>query len=350
MKKICSLLLSLCLIVSIFSLQGCNKKTDLKKFTDYSFDFFDTVTTIIGYEKNEKTFKANCEVIKNELMRYHKLYDIYTEYDGINNLCSLNKKKGGLHSKLLVDTEIVSLLNFSKEIYEKTFGKVNVAFGNVLSLWHEERTYGIKYPEKAKLPDEKKLKAAAEHTDISKIIIETDSVFIEDNEMTLDVGAVAKGYATEKVAEFMMKKGFKSYLLNVGGNVRALSPQPDGKKWKIGIENPDTDDQDNPYIEYLELSDMSLVTSGSYHRFYTVNGKNYNHIIDTDSLMPAENFTSVSVICKSSALADAFSTALFCMSLEDGKKLARLEKFEAMWVLKNGKQVYTDNFKSYCTK
>ncbi len=349
MKKITSLFL----IFLILSLVGCKKEIKKQKFTDYSFEYFDTVTTIVGYEENEEVFKKNCEKIKDELSKYHKLYDIYSLYTSINNLASINSTKNGEHTPQKVEKEIIDLINFSKEVYHKTDKKVNIAFGSVLSIWHTARENGIKNPESASLPDKNALEAAAKHTNIDDIIVNNDSntVFLKDGEMALDVGAIAKGYAVEAVAQFMKENGFNSYILNVGGNVRTLDAKPDGKAYTVGIENPDKNDTENPYIEYLSLENMSLVTSGNYQRFYTVSGKNYNHIIDTTTLYPAENFTSVSVLCESSALADAYSTALFCMSYSEGAKLvADTDGLEAMWVYKNGNKKYSDGFKKYTVK
>lgn len=345
MKKILSVLLAvLCL-----SLSACGVKTAKKeKFTDYTFDYFDTVTTIVGFEENKEKFDLNCDIIKEKLGFYHKLFNIYNKYDGINNLAVINESKEPVTS----DKEIIEMLKFCEEMFKQTNGKVNVAMGSVLSLWHNYRTAGLKDTENAQLPPMDKLLSASNHTDINNLIInETDNtVFIDDSDMSLDVGAIAKGYAVEQTALFMEQSGITGYILNVGGNVRIVGIRPDGEKWKIGIENPDTDNSDNPYAEYLLLDGMSLVTSGSYQRFYTVNGKNYHHIIDPETLMPAEYFASVSVLTKSSALADALSTALFTMSYEDGLKL--IEKFsltEAMWITPDGEKLYSSGFKSYCT-
>jgi len=165
--------------------------------------------------------------------------------------------------------------------------------------------------------------------------------------MTLDVGAIAKGYAVEETAKWMKEQGIEGYILNVGGNVRIIGARPDGKGWTVGIENPETDSE-NGYIVYLSFNDMSLVTSGSYQRFYVVDGKSYHHIINPDTLYPAENFLSVSVLCESSAMADALSTALFSMTLDEGKNLIeKMENTEVLWVLPDGKQEMTKGFKNY---
>lgn len=349
MKRITSLFL----IFLILTLVGCKKEAKSQKFTDYTFEYFDTVTTIIGYEETEEIFKKNCEKIKTELYKYHKLYDIYKLYSNENNLASINATQNGGHAKLTVDKEIIDLIAFSKEIYTKTNGKVNIAFGSVLSIWHNFREDGLNNPESATLPEKKTLDEAAKHTNIDDVIIDknNNTVYLKDSKMSLDVGAIAKGYAVEAVAQFMKKNGFTSYILNVGGNVRTLDKKPDGKNYTVGIENPDKSDTENPYIEYLSIENMSLVTSGNYQRYYTVAGKNYNHIIDTTTLYPAENFVSVSVLCESSALADAYSTALFCMSYDEGKRLVKeTDGLEAIWVLENGDKKYSDGFKKYTVK
>lgn len=343
MKGIFSFVL---VFILLFSLSGCKGKKE--KFTDYSFDCFDTVTTIIGFEEDKKIFNEVCNFIKEELYEYHKLYNIYNSYEGVKNLYTINKEK----TVSGVDSRIIELLLFCKEIHTLTNGKTNVAFGAVLKPWHDCREAGLNNPETAYLPDMLALEEAAKHTNINNLVIdkETSTVTLNDSEMLLDVGAVAKGYAVECVAKKLSEKGIKGYLLNVGGNIKIVGERPDNQKWVVGIENPDTS-EDLPYIEYLGLDKYSLVTSGNYQRFYTVNGKNYHHIIDTKTNMPSAYFNMVSVICEDSGKADALSTALFCMKIEDGKKLVNsLDGVEAMWVFNNGEKHFSAHFLDYKSK
>ena len=347
MKRICSLLL---VIVALINIAGCNK-TKKEKFTDYSFDYFDTVTIIVGYEESKDVFDSNCEKIKKLLEEYHQLYNIYNTYDGVNNLCAVNKTVDGEHVELTVDDKIIEMLQYAKEMHDVTNGNMNVAMGSVLSIWHNYRENGINDPASATIPPLDQLMTAADHTDIDDLIIDSENktVYLADPEMKLDVGAVAKGYAVEKAAEWMAEQGINGYSLNVGGNIRIVGKRDDGNKWKVGIENPDTTDTELPYIEYLMLEDMSVVTSGNYQRFYEVDGKRYHHIIDPETLMPGDNFRSVTVVCKSSALGDALSTALFNMNYEEG--VALLEKFrdaEALWVFPDGEIKHSLRFKKYC--
>lgn len=344
MKKI----LSLFLAVICLTFSACGKSSIKKeKFTDYSFDYFDTVTTIVGFEKNKEEFLANCTVIKQKLEEYHKLFDIYTKYENLNNLAFVNESD----TPVAVDSIIIDMLEFSKEMYKKTDGKVNVAMGSVLSIWHDYRTSGLNEPQNAELPPIDQLNNAAKHINIDNLLINNNTVYLGDSEMSLDVGAIAKGYAVEQTAIFMEESGIVGYILNVGGNVRIVGSRPDGEKWKVGIENPDTENKEKPYAEYLLLDSMSLVTSGSYQRFYTVNGKNYHHIINPETLMPAEYFASVSVLTKSSAVADAYSTALFTMDYKKGRELIEnTPDTEALWIMPNGEKRYSSGFEKYCAE
>ncbi len=347
MKKILSLLMTAVTVLLLFS--GCTAKKK-EKFNAYYFDYFDTATTITGYCDSKEEFDSICLEIKDMLQEYHRLFTIYNRYDGINNLVTVNDVKNGSHSVVKVDRKIIDLLLFAKQMYKETDGKVNVAMGSVLKIWHNYRAWGLDNPQKAELPPMEKLRQAAEHTDINDIIIdeENSTVFLADGEMSLDVGAVAKGYAVEKIAEELEKRGISSFIINVGGNIRTIGLNGENEPFKAGIENPDTADEDKPYIEFLYLTDQALVTSGNYQRFYTVDGKSYHHIIDPETLMPGTNYRSVSILTTDSAVGDALSTALFLMTQEQGKALIEaLEGTEAMWVMPDGTQLYSSGFENH---
>ncbi len=317
-------------------------------YKGYTFNYFDTVTTIVGYEATEEEFSATYKKAVEALGEYHKLFDIYNEYEGMVNLCTINKLYDGEHKQFTVDRKIIDMLLYAKKMYEVTDGKMNIAMGSVLSIWHDYRTVGIDNPAKAELPPMELLEEAAKHTDINDLIIDdvNNTVYIADPQMKLDVGAIAKGYAVEMVAQLLESMGKDGYAVNVGGNIRTTGKKANGDRWKTGIENPGIDG--GTYIEYIGLETEAIVTSGSYQRFYIVNGKSYHHIIDGETLMPAKGFLSVSIICENSADGDGLSTALFCMSLEDGMALVNsLEGVEALWVTEEETIHYSAGFSKY---
>lgn len=330
------------------SVQNPDESTKVRYTTGTVYGYFDTVTVIDGYTSTLPEFKEIVNEILAELDTYHKLYDIYNAYDGINNIHTINQLYDGEHKVVTVDSKIIDMLLYAKEMYVKTNGKMNVAMGSVLSIWHDYRDAADKYTGVGKLPPMADLQNAAEHTDINNLIIdeENGTVYLADPQMKLDVGAIAKGYAVEMIAQLLESKGMTGFVINVGGNVRTIGKRGDGKNWSAGIEDPI--DYESGYIAYLGLAGESIVTSGSYQRYYIVDGKEYHHIIDGETLMPATYYVGVSIICKSSAVGDALSTALFCMPLEEGMALIEsLEDVEAMWTLPNGTRYKSSGFSYY---
>lgn len=333
------------------SLPACSGHT--KKRYDASFlELFDTVSVIVGYTENKDVFTRYSQMAYDELEVYNQLFDIYNDYDGVNNIKTINGNAGVKPVK--VDQKILDLLSFSGEMDKKTDGKVNIAFGDVLSLWHDHRTAGQSDPESATLPDYEELKARNLHINIDDMIIDekASTVYLKDPEMSLDVGAIAKGYAVERTAVTLQKAGFENGAISVGGNVRTIGNKFDEKgreiPWSVGIQNPDLSSEDKT-LYILHLSGESLVTSGVYERYYTVDGKQYHHIIDPETLMPAEYFLSVSIICKDSGMADALSTAVFNMPYEEGSKLIeKLDGVEALWVFPDYSTKYSSGFEKWC--
>jgi len=319
--------------------------------TRYEAEFlelFDTITKIVAYTDSKEEFTKYSQLIYNNLKEYHELYDIYKDYPGINNIKTINDNAGIKPVK--VDKKVIDLLLFAKEWYKNTDGKMNVALGAVLEIWHKYRTEGIEDEANAALPQMDALKGAAKHTDINKVIIDeaNSTVFLEDPKMSLDVGAIGKGYATEQVSQIAIKNGFTSGLISVGGNVRAIGNKgARNQLWNLGIQNPDKESEKST-IHIVYLTDLSLVSSGDYERYYTVAGKRYHHIIDPDTLFPSEYYTDVTIICKDSGMADALSTAVFNMPIAKGLKfINELPDTEAMWVLKNGEIKYSEKFKKF---
>ena len=335
MRRIVSLL-----VVTALLLCGCSRlgKPEKKQYTATFLTLFDTVTTILGHAESEEAFTETVQKIHDDLEGYHRLFDIYHDYEGINNLKTVNDQAG--IAPVQVDQAIIDLLIDCRAYYEQTSGRVNVAMGSVLELWHVARNRGISDPANAALPKMGELEAAAEHIRFEDILIDeaASTVYIPDPEMSLDVGAIAKGWATQRVAE----NAPAGMLISVGGNVCATGPKQGEHPWVIGIQNPDGGD----YLHTIYVESGCVVTSGDYQRTYTVEGEQYHHIIDPDTLMPAAYWRSVSIVCEDSALADALSTALFLLPLEDGRALAEQCGADVLWIDTEGKEYMTPGFES----
>ena len=330
----------ICLLLVCLLLSGCagEQEQATKQYNATFLTLFDTVTTIVGRGDSEEAFRAEAQQIHDELLVYHQLFDIYHDYEGLNNLKTVNNQAG--IAPVEVDRRIIDLILDCKEYHRLTGGMVNPALGSVLYLWHEARNDGIDDPSAASLPDGDKLVAAAAHTDFDAVIVDeaASTVYISDPQLRLDVGAVAKGWSVQKVCE-----GLRSGLLiSVGGNVVATGPKNDaGTPWVIGIQNPDGGDD---YLHTIYVTGGSVVTSGDYQRYYVVDGELYHHIIDPATLYPATLWRSVTIVCDDSGLADALSTALFILPLEEGMALLESCGAEAMWVDRAGNVTYSSGF------
>ena len=335
------------IILLAFSLllAGCNRKEEAsgkapERYQATYLSLFDTVTTLVGYAESEEAFNAEAKQIHDEMLTYHRLYDIYNEYDGLVNLKVINEKAP--YGPVRTDRKVIDLILFAKEIYEATDHRVNIALGSVLSLWHEAREDGIYDPLHAYLPDMDALREAALHTDLDKVVVDEKdlTVFFEDPEIRLDVGAIAKGYATQRV----MENTSLSMLISVGGNVAATQPKPDGSSWIVGLQDPDG--SDGSYKNKVSLTTGAVVTSGDYQRYYVVDDVEYHHIIDPETLMPGRYWRAVSVITSDSGVADALSTALFLMDREDGQKLLDRYGAYALWTAVDGTEYQSEGYEN----
>jgi len=335
MKRIFALL-----TVAAVLLCGCApKEPEKKQYTATFLTLFDTVTTVVGFAQSEEAFGAQAQQVHDMLLEYHRLFDIYNEYDGAASLKTVNDNAGA--APVTVDARIIDLLKDCRAYCEATGGKVNAAMGSVLSLWHDARSEEIDDPANARLPDGEKLREAARHADFDDVIIdeEASTVYLSDSQMRLDVGAVAKGWAVQRVCG-QLPSGL---LVSVGGNVCATGPKGEGgAPWVIGIQNPDGDD----YLHTIYLTKGSVVTSGDYQRAYAVDGEVYHHIIDPETLYPSKHWRSVTVVCADSGNADALSTALFVLPQDEGQALLDRYGAEAMWVAPGGEISYSPGFEA----
>lgn len=331
------------LLLALLLLVGCaaQEAPAQKQYQASFLTLFDTATTILGYADSEEAFLSQAQEIHDELLEYHQLFDIYNDYEGLNNLKTVNDRAG--IAPVEVDRRIIDLLLDCRELYEVTGGRLNVAMGSVLSLWHEARSQGVEDPENAYLPDQAALEEAAGHVSFDTVLIDeaASTVYLSDPAQRLDVGAIAKGWSVERVCE----RAPEGLLLSVGGNVRSTGPKPGDVPWVVGVQDPDGGQEE--YLHTLYVSGGSVVSSGDYQRYYTVDGVPYHHIIDPDTLYPAGRWRAVTILCPDSGLADALSTAIFTLDQAEGQALLDHFGAEALWVAPDGTISYSPGFEAH---
>lgn len=335
----------LCSLLLAGGMVGCAPEPD--KQTATYMDVFDTVTTVTVCGVDAATFAAQQEQLHGFLSEYHRLYDVYNSYPDLTNLKTVNDAAGG--APVAVDDRILDLLEYGVAAHARTRGRVNILSGSVLRLWHDRRTAALD-GEPATLPDAAALAEAGKHVDITALVIDraAGTVQLTDPAARLDVGAIAKGFVAERAAAYVADTfGWTAALLSVGGNIRAVGGKTATTPFTVGIQNPDLTSA-QAYLCTVGVRDMSVVTSGDYQRYYTVDGQRYAHIIDMDTLYPATYMQAVTVLCRDSALADELSTALFTMPVEQAVTyVSGVADAEALFVLTDGSLRYTAGFEEY---
>ena len=336
MKKILSVLLML------LAVSGCTEK-EPERYSMSATDIgFDTVVSFIAYTDSEAEFEKYSDKLKELFLHYDHLFDKYNSYDGINNIKTINDNAG--KQSVEVDPAVIDLLILSKQYDSISSHQFDITMGSVFNIWHdyrEEGTIANQNGTESKIPSMSELEEAQKHTGWEHVQIdeENNTVYIDDPNVSLDVGGVAKGFAVELIAEELESEGLEHAIINGGGNIRLIGNKPVDDTWSVGIQIPNLNAQATDSLVSIKSNgDTSFVTSGDYQRYYTYNGEIMHHIIDPDTLMPARHCRSVTVITKNSGIADILSTTLYSMTHQEGvellNKLKEEEGIEAneIWV------------------
>lgn len=288
-------------LILLSCLSGCGQQ----KYTYTIYGVFDTVVQLIGYDSAEKTEKLGKQV-EQQLSHWNALADAYHPYEGVEGAYAL--ADGKWHT---VHKDMMALLQFGVEAYQKTEGVVNLMCGAVTSLWKD-----TEIP-----PSETELQNALRHISIESLELNEseNTVRIRDPEARIDLGAFAKGYALEQVGKWLESVGFHG-ILSASSSVVIIGKQDSPAH--VGIGNPVGEGN----LAVLNLSGTALATAGTHQRFFTYEGKNYHHIIDLSDGYPAKNgITQVSVVAPSAGWADVYATAYLITGQAQGDSLVLRE-------------------------
>ncbi len=345
-------ILSLLCFVLLGIMSACQTPPSYQKYVFYDIGSLDTVSNVQVFLTPDQDKEYYRTWFQDTLQHYHQLFDAYNSYDGLNNIYTINQNAG--KQAVIVEKELYDLIDFCLAQRAYTNDRTNIAFGTVTTIWKDYMN-AIPAARKAKiddttvpLPNADLLTAAGQHVDMDCIQLDAQAqtVYLTDPQMQLDVGAVAKGYIAELIADQMQEMGIKAAILDLGGNTKVIGSRVlgDGPSYfGCDIEDPTTGDQLGLYIR---MDDQAcLVTSGSYRRFVDVDGVRYHHLIDPDTLQPAQGFLSVTIVAKDSGLADYLSTALFTVDIETGKEIAsHYDEVEVFWITADLQIDHTDGF------
>ena len=307
----------LCMALLLTACQS--KAVEPKKQSTVVF-YFDTVVTITVYSDDENILSG----LDAECLRYENMLSKTVEGSDVWNI---NHAKG---ERVAVNEEIRELILTALEFSRLSDGRFDITVEPCVSLWD------FTSEDRGTLPDADELAAAAEKVDWTKVDVNDEGVLIPEG-MSIDLGAIAKGYISDRIADYFVEKGVESALLNVGGNVRTVGLKPDGSNWRIGIQDPEGV-RDQSIVGVATLGDNAVVTSGIYERGFILDDVVYHHILDPDTGWSVQNeLAGVTIVAKEACTADALSTTVFAMGLEEGS--AFIENFDgvdAIFVTRDG--------------
>lgn len=326
--KILFKLLPVLVILSLFFMVSCSANT--AEFHETRL-LFGTVVTLQAYGKNAKegirtAFDAGAEI---ERLMSAQLED--------SELSKVNQQ--GLIAPVTVSPQTFFVASKALEYAKLSKGGFDPAIGKLVKLW------GIG-TDNARVPDAKELAPYINQALYQKVILDSSSNTIRllDESCSLDFGGIAKGYAADEIKRILKENyGITSGILNLGGNVLAIGNKPDGKPWNVGIKDP-YHPETSEIVGKVAVTDQSVVTSGTYERFFEQDSKIYHHIFDPRTGFPSDNsIMSVTIISNSSLAGDALSTSVFVMGKEKGLNLIEtLPDIEAIVITKD-KKIYTSS-------
>ncbi len=294
--------------------------------------YLGTVVTIIIYDENAE------DLMNGSMAEIGRLENLLSANIESSEISRINESAG--IKGVDVSAETIEVIEKGLEYYDTSSGLFDISIGPLVDLW------GIGTSE-ARVPSTDELDAAIDKIGIDNIRIEGNNVMLLETGMKIDVGGIAKGYIADKTAEYLKENGCDAAVINLGGNVLTVGAKPDGTKWRIGIQNPF--EPTGTYLRVIEVDEMSVVTSGSYERFFVEDGITYHHILDPGTGYPADSdIAGVSIISSKSIDGDGLSTTVFAMGFEKGINMIELiSGVECIIILKDGNIQYSSGIADF---
>ena len=304
------------LLCMILSCSGCTSNASPVTKTGF---YFDTVITVTLYDDNRSSLLDDCFSMAET---YEQLFSATVKDSDISKI---NRAEG---RRVTVSDETVALLEKALEYCELSGGKFDITIGKLSSLWNFSENDGT-------LPDPSALSSALSTVDYRNVIISGNRVQLKNPDAAIDMGGIAKGYIADRMKEYLNKNGVSEGTINLGGNVLCLGKKKDGSPYRIGIQKPF--DTQGTAAAVVEVQNETVVSSGVYERFVTIDNTLYHHILNPATGYPYENdLLGVTVVCNNSADGDALSTVCFSLGLNEGMKLIEdLPDTEAVFITKD---------------
>lgn len=303
------------LLIALFS--GCSRE---KEPISKSGFYFDTVIKITAYDSAYESLLEDCLALADTYEKYFSA----TLPD--SDIAKINQAKG---TPVEVHDETIELLEYGLYYSRLSEGGFDITIGALSSLWNFGKNEG-------EIPSDAEILQAMDTIDYHNVVIDGNTVALKNPDSQIDLGAIAKGYIADKMKEYLHAKGMTEGIINLGGNVLCIGPKTDGSPYTIGIQKP-FDETGTP-IAAVEVTNQTVVSSGIYERYFTVNDKLYHHILNPKTGYPYENeLYGLTIICNQSVDGDGLSTTCFALGLEQGMALIEsLPDTEAIFITSDG--------------
>lgn len=322
MKKI---YLIICIIMTLL-LNGCTTVHN-NEYSDHTF-LLGTIIKITIYDKREDS----ADLIKEMFKKIEDIENKVSKNIKTSEVSNINKNAG--KKGAAVSDETFQIIKTSLDYSRQSKGKFDITIGSIVDLWK----IGT---DEAVVPKKETIQKTIPLVDYTQIDLDEkkQEVMLKQENMCIDLGGIAKGYVADELVKYMNEKNVKSGIINLGGNIVTVGKKTNGDSFKVGIRNPLSNTQEA--LGYIKSSDLSVVTSGTYERYFEYKGVRYHHILDTKTGYPVDNnLLSVSIVSKKSIKGDALSTTVFALGLEKGLELIeKQDDVEAVFVTKD-KKVY----------
>lgn len=290
--------------------QNFAKNTQNSDETPYSEEIFamDTVMSLTAYGESGELAVTSA---KSEITRLDALFSISSEGGDVFAVNQTGTAE--------VSEETADLVQRALEFCDSTGGAFDCTIQPLMELWG--------FPtQNYRLPSQDEIDQTLRLVDSRRLSADGTSISLGQAGMALDLGGIAKGYTSSKVIDIFREQGVTSGMVSLGGNVQLLGTKPDGSDWRVAIQDPENPES---VIGVLSTSDTAVITSGGYQRYFEQDGETYHHILDPKTGYPAENeLISVTIVSPDGTLADALSTSLFVMGLDDAQSYWRAHSDE----------------------
>lgn len=349
------LILCTVLVSPMLLFTGCGNITDADTSTtgnepiSISSIKLNTAVQITIYDSQDKALLDDClalcdkyELVFSRTNEKSELYKLNHRKDTSDKDPNTDRQTtpypvSGTADTWHISEDLASLLSEGLDITRESDGAFDIAIAPLTSLWDFTA-------EDPKVPDDAAIQKALPLCSSDGVTIDGQDITLPSDDIQFDVGAIAKGYIADRLKDFLVKKGVKSAIINLGGNVLCIGSKPDGTPFKIGIQKPFADRNETEAV--MDITGKSVVSSGIYERCFKQGGKLYHHILNPKTGYPYDNsLISVTIISDQSVDGDALSTTCFALGLEDGLKFAEKKGVQAVFITEDYKLHYTDGFR-----